>query len=43
MLSIMVCRSIVNAHGGRIWVEDNDPHGAVFSFTLPVEEVSEHG
>ena len=42
-LGLALCRSIVNAHGGRIWVEDNDPHGAVFSFTLPVEEVSEHG
>ena len=42
-LGLALCRSIVTAHGGRIWVEDNTPHGAVFSFTLPVEEVSEHG
>ncbi len=42
-LGLALCRTIVNAHGGRIWVEDNTPHGAVFSFTLPVEEVSEHG
>ena len=42
-LGLALCRTIVNAHGGRIWVEDNSPHGAVFSFTLPVEEVSEHG
>ena len=42
-LGLALCRSIVNAHGGRIWVEDNVPHGAVFSFTLPAEEVSEHG
>ena len=42
-LGLALCRSIVTAHGGRIWVEDNSPHGAVFSFTLPIEEVSEHG
>ena len=42
-LGLALCRTIVNAHGGRIWVEDNSPHGAVFSFTLPLEEVSEHG
>ena len=42
-LGLALCRTIVNAHGGRIWVEDNNPKGAVFSFTLPVEEVSEHG
>lgn len=42
-LGLALCRTIVNAHGGRIWVEDNSPNGAVFSFTLPVEEVSEHG
>ena len=42
-LGLALCRTIVEAHGGRIWVEDNSPHGAVFSFTLPIEEVSEHG
>ena len=42
-LGLALCRSIVNAHGGRIWVADNSPHGAVFSFTLPIEEVAEHG
>ena len=42
-LGLALCRSIVNTHGGKIWVEDNSPHGAVFSFTLPAQEVSEHG
>ena len=42
-LGLALCRTIVNTHGGKIWVEDNTPHGAVFSFTLPIEEVSEHG
>lgn len=42
-LGLALCRSIVNAHGGRIWVEDNVPHGAVFSFTLPTERGTENG
>ncbi|MCR5137063.1 MAG: DUF4118 domain-containing protein [Oscillospiraceae bacterium] len=42
-LGLALCRAIVDAHGGRIWAEDNSPHGAVFSFTLPLEEVEEHG
>ena len=42
-LGLALCRTIVNAHGGKIWVDDNSPHGSVFSFTLPIEEVSEHG
>ncbi len=42
-LGLALCRTIVNSHGGKIWVEDNNPHGAVFSFTLPAEEVVEHG
>ncbi len=42
-LGLALCRTIVNAHGGEIRVEDNSPRGAVFSFTLPVEEVPEHG
>lgn len=42
-LGLALCRTIVNTHGGEIWVEDNSPHGSIFSFTLPVEEVSENG
>lgn len=38
-LGLSLCRSIVMAHGGEIAVADNIPHGAVFSFTLPLEEV----
>ena len=38
-LGLNLCRSIVAAHGGGIHIEDNQPHGAVFSFTLPLEEV----
>lgn len=38
-LGLSLCRSIVNAHGGSISVSDGVPHGAVFTFTLPVEEV----
>ena len=42
-LGLALCRTIVNTHGGSIWVEDRVPHGTVFSFTLPAEEVTEHG
>ena len=38
-LGLSLCKSIVKAHGGSIIVYDNQPHGAVFSFTLPLEEV----
>ena len=41
-LGLALCKSIVNAHGGEITVSDNRPHGAVFSFTLPLEEVTLH-
>ncbi len=39
-LGLALCHSIVTAHGGRITVTDNQPHGAVFSFTLPASEVN---
>ena len=38
-LGLSLCKSIVEAHGGSITVHDNQPHGSVFSFTLPLEEV----
>ena len=34
-LGLALCHSIVEAHGGRIWVRDNHPCGAVFGFSLP--------
>ena len=39
-LGLGLCRSIINAHGGKIWISDNIPHGAVVTFTLPAEEVA---
>jgi two-component system sensor kinase FixL len=34
-LGLAISRSIVKAHGGRIWAAPNQPRGAVFRFTLP--------
>jgi len=36
-MGLAICRSIVESHGGRLWTERNEPHGARFIFTLPVE------
>lgn len=36
-LGLAFCRLAVEAHGGRIWVEDGEAGGAVFCFTLPVD------
>ncbi len=35
-LGLAIAKGIVEAHGGKIWVEDNVPKGSVFIFTLPV-------
>jgi signal transduction histidine kinase len=34
-MGLSICRSIIGAHGGRLWVEANRPRGAIFQFTLP--------
>jgi predicted ATPase/signal transduction histidine kinase len=34
-MGLSICRSIIEAHGGRIWAEPNVPHGASIHFTLP--------
>ena len=41
-LGLALCKSIINTHGGEIWLEDNVPTGAVFAFSLPAEEVNLH-
>jgi two-component system sensor histidine kinase KdpD len=36
-LGLAICRAIVAAHGGRIWVENRSAGGASFRFALPIE------
>jgi signal transduction histidine kinase len=35
-IGLSICRSIIDAHGGRLWADVQQPCGAVFRFTLPV-------
>ena len=37
-MGLSICRSIIEAHGGKLWAEANEPRGAVFQFTLPGAE-----
>jgi PAS domain S-box-containing protein len=37
-MGLSICRSIIRAHGGKLWAEANEPRGAVFQFTLPGAE-----
>jgi PAS domain S-box-containing protein len=34
-MGLSICRSIIQAHGGRIWASPNEPHGTALNFTLP--------
>ena len=36
-MGLAVSRSIIEAHGGRLWATPNEPRGAVFQFTLPAD------
>jgi signal transduction histidine kinase len=38
-MGLAICRSIVEAHRGRLWASPNLPHGTTFQFTVPLIEV----
>jgi PAS domain S-box-containing protein len=40
-MGLAICRSIVEAHGGRLWADANVPHGTTFRFTVPAVAASE--
>jgi PAS domain S-box-containing protein len=38
-MGLSICRSIIDAHGGRLWAEPNEPRGTIFQFTLPAVQM----
>jgi signal transduction histidine kinase len=36
-MGLSISRSIIRAHGGRLWVSPNGDHGAAFQFTVPTD------
>jgi signal transduction histidine kinase len=42
-MGLSICRSIIEAHDGRLWVVPNKPEGAVFQFTLAIDGANSAG
>jgi len=40
-MGLAICRSIIEAHGGRLWAENHPEKGAVFCFELPIARPQE--
>jgi signal transduction histidine kinase len=36
-MGLSICRSIIEAHGGRLWATGYEPRGALFQFTIPAD------
>jgi signal transduction histidine kinase len=39
-MGLSICRSIIEAHGGQLWAENNPDQGATVSFTVPTYDKS---
>ena len=39
-IGLAICRTIIEAHGGQLWVSANMTHGATFQFTVPAQIVN---
>lgn len=37
-VGLSICRTIIEGHGGKIWAEPDDGHGAAFHFTVPLAD-----
>jgi K+-sensing histidine kinase KdpD len=37
-MGLSICRSIIEAYGGRLWATRCEPRGALFQFTIPLTE-----
>jgi PAS domain S-box-containing protein len=37
-MGLLICRSIIEAHGGRLWASPGTPYGSIFHLVLPIDE-----